>query len=272
MEDDINYGRIGALLILFIVLAVLGILWYSSICLFTKYSKYLVYMQESVAGLSTDSDVEFNGIKVGRIKNIVIDRLNPRLIEITLNIKSSTPITLGTVARLATKGPTTLAYIALKNKNKDVHPLLAKHGQPYPVIPTEPSLFLQLDSALDEISTNYIKIKNALGAFWDDDNVESMRQIFYNLTYIKQTFSTHAKDLESIWDNSVTAIDQLPSLFASGRRLKATIEMKLLATIYDLRANIDAIIFTLIDVSTELKDNPSILLTGTEPAPPGPYE
>src|SRR3990167_6657691 len=137
METNINYAAVGAFVISLIVAAVLAIIWLSSGFSVKHYTRYKVYMQESVTGLNTDSPVEFNGVDVGSVKNIHLDKKNPQLVILLLDINASTPITQGTVATLQTRGVTGVTYMALKVKSENLTPIKVLKGETYPVIPTE---------------------------------------------------------------------------------------------------------------------------------------
>src|SRR3990167_1857409 len=113
METNVSYTIVGAFVITLLTAMVLAIIWLSSGFSFDQYTTYLVYMQESVSGVSVDSQVEFNGVNVGTVKSISLNHKNPQLVELLLNIKKDTPVTRGTVATLNSRGFTGIAYLAL---------------------------------------------------------------------------------------------------------------------------------------------------------------
>src|SRR5476651_2573438 len=100
METNVNYTIIGLFVITIISFIILAIIWLSAGLSTENYSIYKVYMQESVSGLSPDSVVEYNGVNVGGVKSIELNRRNPQLVELLLKIKTNTPITRGTKAKL----------------------------------------------------------------------------------------------------------------------------------------------------------------------------
>src|SRR5829696_616571 len=96
MESKVNYAIVGGFVIILLTAIVLAIIWLSSGLSFTNYAIYMSYMQESVSGLSIDAPVEFNGVEVGKVKIIKINKDNPQLVEVLYRIKQSTPVTQGT--------------------------------------------------------------------------------------------------------------------------------------------------------------------------------
>ena len=129
METNVNYTVVGAFVLLLMTFTLLAIIWLSSGFSDESFSRYLVYMQESVTGLSPESPVEFNGVKVGTVESIELYPNNPHLVQLLLNIKSSTPITTGTVAVLSSRGVTGVTFIQLKDDGTNLAMLKAAKGQ-----------------------------------------------------------------------------------------------------------------------------------------------
>src|SRR5687768_5039057 len=98
MDIDKNQVIAGAFVMSLTIVIILAIVWLSSGFSFGEYTTYKVYMQESVGGLSVDAMVEFNGVNVGRVKQVMISHQNPRLVEVLLSVKKDTPVSQGTRA------------------------------------------------------------------------------------------------------------------------------------------------------------------------------
>src|SRR5690348_12771960 len=100
MESKVSYTIVGAFVIILTSALILAIIWLSSGLSLETFTTYQLYMQESVSGLTQDSRVEFNGVEVGQVKSITLNQKNPQLVEVLLEVKSSTPVSAGTVATL----------------------------------------------------------------------------------------------------------------------------------------------------------------------------
>src|SRR5690606_14657831 len=124
-----------------VVATVLAIIWLSSGFKLKSNAEYVIFMSESVAGLNVDSPVEFNGVNVGTVKELEIDPNNPQRVRLIISIQSTTPVSMGTVATLNTRGVTGMTYLALKDAGKDLRPLKVLRGHRYAVIKTAPSIF-----------------------------------------------------------------------------------------------------------------------------------
>lgn len=272
METNVNYTLVGAFVILLTTAIALGIIWMSSGFSFENNVTYAVYMNESVSGLNIDSPVEYNGVSVGTVKKIDLNPENPQQVELLLNIKTSTPITMGTAATLNTRGVTGITFIALKDSSEDLRPLVALKGQPYPVIKTAPSLFMRLDTALNELSKDFHKISNSVQMLLDKDNQLSIKETLSNMQNFSRTLSQNSNKLNSILENTARASMQFGPLLQSSMGAMRMLENQTLPAVYQLLNNLDTTSRALADVSVEIKQNPSILIRGVERPTLGPGE
>lgn len=272
MDTNVNYTIVGIFVISLISAIVLGVIWLSSGFSFVQYTTYAVNMQESVSGLSIDSPVEFNGVAVGAVKSIEIDENNPKLVELLLNVKSGTPVTEGTVATLASKGITGIAFIALKDKGENHTPLVAQKGQSYPYIKTAPSLFLRLDLALNQLSTNLRRVTDDISALLNKENLESIRATLSNLRQVTGTMASNSKQIDAILHNTAMLTSRLEPLIQSSTSTMRVLEVQTLPATYRMLSNLDAATRSLAEMSAELKNNPSIIIRGINRNNYGPGE
>lgn len=272
METNVNYTIVGGFVLLLIIAIILGIVWLSSGFSFELYQTYKVYMQESVSGLNIDSPVEYNGVEVGTVKSIDLNQLNPKLVELLLKIKNNTPITKGTVATLNTRGVTGITFIALKDTGKNLTPLVAKENQRYPVIVTAPSIFVRLDTALSKVSTNLEKVTESIQSVLDKENLLLIKQTMHHLEQVTSALANNSYKLESILKNTAKASQQFTPLIQTSITTMKTIESQTLPSFYQLLNHFDEMIATLSQVSTQVKENPSVLIRGTLPGVLGPGE
>ncbi len=272
METNVNYTLVGIFVVALVTAIILAIIWLSSGFSLDQYSIYKIYMEESVTGLSVDGPVEFNGVNVGTVNSIEINHKNPELVELLLSVKNTTPITKGTFATLNSKGITGITYIALKDKSTDLRPLVAEPGQPYPVIPTAPSLFLRLDTALKQLSTNLRKVSESIQSVLDPENQRMIKDTLRSLQEITGNLATNSDKFNRILENTAKASQQFTPLMQSTVQAMHMLEAQTLPATYRLMNNLDNITRTVAEVALELKQNPSVLIRGAEPAPLGPGE
>lgn len=124
-------------------------------------AEYVVVTQRNVTGLNPQGQVRYRGIRVGKVKEIRLDRQDVRNILIFIEIDAAVPVTQGTRARLAYQGVTGIAHVLLEDNGAQPAPPVRKNGEP-PRIAMTPSLFEELgDSASGTLRQAQELIANA---------------------------------------------------------------------------------------------------------------
>ena len=272
METNVHYTIVGAFVISLVTVMILAILWLSSGLSTQHYSIYRVYMQESVSGLTVDSQVEYNGVNVGAVKSIQLDVNDPHFVDILLSIRTDTPITRGTTATLTTRGVTGLTFMALKDNSTDLRPLKAEPGQEYPIIPTTPSLFMRVDILLNKLANHIQKASEAIQQLLDKDNQASIKATLANLRDVTAVLAVNNEKLGDILVNTANASRRLGPLLQSSQSTMMMLQNQTLPATYRLLSNLNESARNLSLVTSELKQNPSILIRGTQPRTLGPGE
>lgn len=267
-----KYTIVGFSVLVSLAAIVLGIIWISSGSTFKSYKTYLVYMKESVTGLNKDSTVEYNGVEVGKVKNIELSLKNPQIVKLLLSIRSNTPITQGTVAMLGSRGITGITYIALKDNSDDLRPLETAPGQSYPVIKTAPSIFLRLDAALNLLTNNFRQINESIQLLLNKDNLRSIKSTLLNLNQVTDVLAQNSMRINTIIVNTATASQQFTPLLQSSAGTMKMLEIQTLPQTYRLLANMDEVTRELAEIALEIRQNPSMLIRGVERNNLGPGE
>jgi phospholipid/cholesterol/gamma-HCH transport system substrate-binding protein len=154
MEPKVNYTLVGLFLAVFGAALLAGILWLSRTDYRGVYDRYYTYMDESVSGLSTDSSVRYNGVDIGRVKEIVLNADNPEQVRLALDLVRGTPIKEDTIAFLETQGLTGITTVNLRGGSAASSPLQARSGEAYPVIQSRRSFYAELNYTLSRLMTN----------------------------------------------------------------------------------------------------------------------
>jgi len=279
MEPKVNYTIVGIFVISLITAIIVTALWLSVGISNKTYKIYRVYMNESVAGLSVDSPVQYNGVTVGHITDISLNDQNPQQVKLLLAIESDTPITENTTATLMSQGLTGIAYVGLRSSSADLKPLELLPGEDYPVIKTSPSLMVRLDTAVSELTGNLSQISSELHAILDTQNQQALSQTLQNIDQLTRTLANNSKDLSNtlklvnqFMANSTKASQQFPELLKNGQRTLNILNEQTLPNINSLINNLSSTSSNLLMTSKAIKQNPSILLRGEAPPPPGPGE
>jgi phospholipid/cholesterol/gamma-HCH transport system substrate-binding protein len=258
METNISYTAAGAFVIALFAAIIVTIIWLSAGLTVEHFTRYKVYMKEAVSGLSLDAPVEYNGVNVGAVKSIKINRKNPQLVELLLDVNDGAPITQGTRAKLDIRSLTGVAYISLRDTGTNMTPLVALPGQEYPIINTTPSILVRLDTTLTQlnysfkqISESFHQVSISVRSLMDQQNLNSIKQILVNLQ---------------------VATEQITPLLKTGKSSMQLIQTQTVPAANQAFINMDKVTDNLFDVSNQLKQNPARLIRGNAQQELGPGE
>ena len=84
MSARTNYALVGVFVLLFGTALIGVVLWLSSGAPGRAYDEYVVYMAESVSGLSRDSAVKYYGVDVGRVHDIALGPTETQRVKLML--------------------------------------------------------------------------------------------------------------------------------------------------------------------------------------------
>ena len=113
MEKNANYALVGlSSLILFIGL-VIFVIWLARVSFAQEYDIYDIVFDGPVRGLNQGGEVHFNGIKVGEVTKIALDRVNPSRVVARARVTSDVPIRGDSYATLEPQGITGVNYVQI---------------------------------------------------------------------------------------------------------------------------------------------------------------
>ena len=271
------------------------------------YDTYLVYLHEEVTGLSVQSPVRYNGVPVGFVKNIGLVPSNPQLVKVTLDIEQGTPVNTSTVATLMSQGITGVDYVGLQSQEVNAPPLASRGGDQYPIIPSKPSLLMQLSKVMPEITRKISVLSDSITKLFDQKNRNAFSASLQNIQDFTSTLKSNSARLTNSLDSLQTilkrgrvATKNLPALveqaqttlrsvdktagavsktagaFAktahTGRVAINNLSQQLMPTAQQTMQKLTDAATNLQMLSNELRHNPSMLVRGKVPARLGPGE
>lgn len=307
MESKTNYTLVGVLVLVFTAAAIVTGLWLSVGFDKKVYKTYATHMNESVLGLSVQAPVKFSGVSVGYVKHIAINQADPQQVILLLNVEQGTPITTSTTAVLQSQGITGIRYVELNTDSRYGEPLKKLAGETYPIIPSKPSLLVQLDAALKDVTENFQQITDAMGSVLDKENALAIKNSFRNIETVTAVLSNQAKYLSSsiknadvLFKNAAQASKSLPRAITNisesaqavkemsqtarvaGHKISSTMDYSKQAVkeiseqtmpqITALVEKLENIAKNVNGLTKELKRNPSMLIRGKKARPLGPGE
>jgi len=290
MEEKVNFAVVGVFVLVLSAALIGGVLWLSSGNSYrTSYDIYQTYTRDSVAGLNLNAPVRYRGVQVGRVSKIALAPNNVEQVQLTLAIEHGTPVKVDTLAVLQTQGLTGLAFVELTGGSRDALTLLVQNDDKYPVIKSGPSLMTRLDSAITSLLTNLNRSSENLNALMDEDN---RRAVKHALVDLESGLGNAAR----IMENTARLSDELPQLAQRVQRsadafdhmasdlaraaasasgtLDGTQQFtnETLPEVHQLVMELRDLTNSLRRFSSEVEQNPSVLLYGKPAAKRGPGE
>ncbi|TZG36933.1 MlaD family protein [Agrobacterium sp. B1(2019)] len=160
METKANYTIVGIFTLIVIAAAFGFVYWMAEFGRGGPTAQLIVRIPGSANGLSVGSPVRFNGIPVGTVRGLAIDRDDPAYSIAFTEVQADAPVFPSTRAVLEIQGLTGAAYIELSGGNKDGERILQKAVESG--VPAE--LTADLSSVTNLLATADKILKRADGA------------------------------------------------------------------------------------------------------------
>lgn len=113
MERNANYATVGLTTLILTAALAVFIVWLAQVRFARDFDLYDIVFQGPVRGLSEGGEVHFNGIKVGEVTKIALDKANPRNVIARVRVTEDVPIRADSYATLEPQGITGLNYVQI---------------------------------------------------------------------------------------------------------------------------------------------------------------
>ena len=207
MERNAHYALVGLISMALFVGLVVFVVWLARLQFTKAYDLYDVDFKGPVRGLSSGGEVYFNGIKVGEVTKLSLDRTNPNRVVARVRISSDAPVRVDSTAGLEPLGITGVNYVQISAGTLS-KPLL-KEVTPANTVPVIHTTQSQLESLLEGGGTVLARAVDALDRV---NRLLSDRNI--------QTLTGTLDDVHSI----STSISQQKTVFADVDRVVRSLD------------------------------------------------
>jgi len=286
MEGRVNYTVVGVFVLTLCAILFAAIFWMGSMNHGKVYHGYVVYMEEDVAGLSEESPVRFNGVKVGYVDSITLDPKNAQLVKILLMIEPDVAIRTNTFAVLVPQGVTGVVTVNLKSLAATGPLLQVQPGQQYPVIPSRPSLLNRVSTFLPMLANSLDKLTTSVSQAFNDQNLAALHASLQNIQVLTKSladnsnnFTQTMQNINHASENISQASNHLPQAMASfdqtmqgAQGLVRHLSTQVLPGLEQTMTSLSATSQNVSGLTEELQRNPSMLIRGKQPTRPGPGE
>jgi phospholipid/cholesterol/gamma-HCH transport system substrate-binding protein len=214
METRAHYVAVGTFVLAVIFLAFVAVLWLGRAEFGQRAKQYYIFFRGSVAGLNKGSQVQYNGIPVGRVAAIRVDPGNLEQIEVTVEIDTSiVDIKSDARAFLDANILNGIATIQIRGGTREASDLVPEPGHRYPVIKAGRSELEEVKASLPELVADLREAAHSLNALLDENNRQAVSDILQNIRTISGSFVEPSKEVSEVVDNANKAVVELKSFF-----------------------------------------------------------
>ena len=244
METRARYILVGIFTLLSLAAALGFILWLAKVQIDRTYAQYDIVF-DTVAGLGQASAVQYNGVDVGKVQNIALDRFDPSLVRVRIEIYASTPIRQDTVATLASQGVTCVSFVALAGGRAESERLAVIPPAEVPVIASKPSVVQGLIIDAPNLLAEAILLMRDIRAFTTSENGAAITAILENVERATARIDSMANRTEAVMASAEATLDLADSALTEAQTAFASANMvigaELPALVDRLKAALDEI-------------------------------
>jgi phospholipid/cholesterol/gamma-HCH transport system substrate-binding protein len=177
---------------------------------------------KSISGLNVGSDVSYKGFNIGKVSEIKINKKNPKLVSVYMEINSEVPIYKQTIATLQTIGITGQSKVELTldiKKNDVALDLIDKKKGVIPELKSKPSQFESILNKMNAISDSLEKISAKFNKMMSPENLDrfneftdSVNILLYNLSNSSIYFNKTLMELNETMSEGQETITRVNDL------------------------------------------------------------
>lgn len=204
METKANYLTVGIFVLLLFVAGLGFAIWLAESSWDKKFDHYLLVFDGSVTGLSKDSSVRYNGVRVGRVDSVYLNDSDPSKVDVVIRVGEGTPVRADTVGSLAFEGLTGGRFIELTVGSRSADLPQRQSGDRYPRLKTKASSIDQILEGAPDIMSTVSKVLSQAEKIFSDENIGNVSMLLEegayaagNMRDASAEFADMARDLRT---------------------------------------------------------------------------
>jgi phospholipid/cholesterol/gamma-HCH transport system substrate-binding protein len=292
--------RVGIFVVIAGTLLAGGLLWIAGSRFFRPVATYNVLFEKSVSGLNAGANVEYQGVVVGRVRDIQLTSDIPPNVAVIIDLNPETPVRTDTIAALLGSLVTGIKFIQLQGGSESAGPLAAGgviHGDVTSLEQFRDQLAEMADRALNilrrfdeqvftpEISaqvTSFVAnlsgvaktLNDTLGTFRSEETGRDIAQLVRDLSSATENLNKVLTDFyarrDSLYGGIETTLRHLDEVVTQTRDLVKTATQQVGGTstsIGGLLGDLGNATSRLQETIDVIRSDPSLLLRGREVKP-----
>jgi phospholipid/cholesterol/gamma-HCH transport system substrate-binding protein len=205
MENRSNYVIVGSVALAMVIGIFLMALWLARFSGGEK-REYDILFRQSITGLALGSPVAFNGVMVGKIRQIQILPDKPEFVRVRITIEEEVPILDGTTAAVEGVGFTGVSQIQLSGSMSGRKPITGPSPYGAPLIPARAGGLGDLLATAPEVFKKVAILTDRLNDVLNDENRRALSGVLKNTEVTTAALAKSAPDLAAAISETRTTV------------------------------------------------------------------
>ena len=214
METRANHIIVGSFVIAVIALTLASVLWLGKFGDDGNTAHFDILFAESVIGLSKGSMVSYNGVPVGEVESLAVDRQDLSRVLVRVRITGRDLVRADTVVTLGFAAITGVADIRLSGGSNESPRLY--DPETVPVIIASPSPLAKLTASGQDIMVNLNEVAARLTDLLSEENVAHVRTVLGNVEALTNSLASERESLAMALHQLAQASSQVEGTLVVG--------------------------------------------------------
>lgn len=242
METRAHHLLIGGFVVILIGFLFAFLIWLAKVDIDREYVEYDIYFEESVFGLLKSSNVQYNGIPVGKVLSISIAPHDPGKVLVEIRIDEEVPILEDSVAVLTMQGLTGVLIVQIEGGSPGSLQLQPEPGKDRAVIASRVSPIQELFMGAPDLINGAIVTVGRLNKLLGDENLQNISMALQNAERLSRALAGQSDNIEKIFIDLQFALVELRAAAGAAERVASKADKLLGGDVRDAMADLRSLL------------------------------